>query len=84
MLHFGLGHYTFSSRRHFVRYLLQQLALPRRAERWLWKLMEFDVKCIMQKAVNGQTIVELLAKHSVLSLEKKEEAHFNEDDEQVK
>lgn len=38
----------------------------------------------MQKAVNGQTIIELLAKHLALSSEKKEEVYFNTDEELVK
>ena len=46
--------------------------------------MEFDIKCVTQKAVKGQAIVELLANHSVLPSEKKEEAHFNMDEELVK
>ena len=36
-----------------VRYLLTQPALSGRAAKWLVKLMEFDIKCVMQKAMKG-------------------------------
>ena len=46
-----------------VRYLLQQPALSGRAARWLLKLMEFDIKCVTQKAKKGKALAELLAAH---------------------
>ena len=47
-------------------------------------LIEFDIKCVTQKAVKGQAIAELLANHSALPSEKKEEVHFNMDEELIK
>ena len=85
-----LRHYFLTHEVHLVvhdnpvQYLLQQPALSGRAARWLLKLMEFDMKCITQKAVKGQAIAELLANHSALPSEKKEEVHFNMDEELVK
>ena len=46
-----------------VRYLLTQPALSGRAAKWLVKLMEFDIKCIVQKAMKGQALADLLASH---------------------
>ena len=34
--------------------------------------MEFDIKCVTQKAIKGQAIAEFLADHSALPLEKEE------------
>lgn len=53
-----------------VRNWLQQPALFGRATHWLLKLMEFDIKCVTQKALKGQARVELLATHHALPPEK--------------
>lgn len=40
------------------------MVLQRRVERWLVKLMEFNIKCVTQKVVKSQASVEFLASHS--------------------
>ena len=44
-----------------VKVILTQPALSGRAVKWLVKLIEFDIKCVMQKAVKGQALADLLA-----------------------
>lgn len=46
---------------NLVRHLLQQPALSVREARWLFDLLEFDIKCITHKAIKGQALAELLA-----------------------
>ena len=67
-----------------VRYLLQQPALSGRAAWWLLKLMEFDIKCVTQKAVKGQALAELLASHPALPPDNiaNEFVHFSNEEAQ--
>ena len=46
-----------------VQFLLTQPALSGRTAKWLVNLMEFDIKCVMQKAVKCQALANLLANH---------------------
>lgn len=69
---------------NLVHYLLQQPALSGRVVTMALKLIKFDIKCITQKVMESQAIVELLTIHPVLSLKNKEETHFNTDKEPLK
>lgn len=66
-----LQHYFLTHAMHLlvhynlVHYLLQQPALSGRVGTMALKLIKFDIKCITQKVVQGQAIVELLASYSV-------------------
>ena len=40
-----------------------QSSLSCRAAKWLVKLMEFDIKRVMQKLVKGQALANLLVSH---------------------
>ena len=64
-----LRHYFLTHEVHLmvkdnpVKFLLTQPALSGRAAKWLVKLMEFDIKCVVQNAVKGQDLADLLASH---------------------
>ena len=57
-----------------VKFLLTRPALSGRAAKWLVKLMEFDIKCVMQKAVKGRALADLLASHPRMREEEKNES----------
>ena len=62
--HYFLTHEVYLMvRDNPVKFLLTQPALSGRAAKWLVKLMEFDIKCVVQKAVKGQALADLLANH---------------------
>ena len=73
--HYFLSHEIYLMVRNDpVKFLLTQPALSGRATKWLVKLMEFDIKCVMQKAVKGQALADLLANHPRWPEEEKHES----------
>ena len=70
--HYFLTHEVYLMvRDNPVKFLLEQPALSGRAAKWLVRLMEFDIKCVAQKAMKGQALADILASHPRWPVEEK-------------